>query len=531
MVIYDWFVHYLATATAAEIGMDILIYVGWFPIFAVLVWGFLQIWLGIKQTEYWEKLEWDLLAVTIPQDAIQTPKGMMNFFDNLSGSKSAITWKETWMLGKFQAYFSFEIVSNGGQIHYYIRTMKKYRDLVEAALYAQYPEAQIVEVEDYVDLIPGDYPNEEYDCFGSELTLSKPGTFPIKRYESFEHVGEKDLRFKDPILPMLEMLGKMRPGEFYWIQLLIIGPDSQDWRKESVKWMKKVYGIEEKKKKGFIESSVGWVPASILQQLTGLELGAAGDSKTDDFRMWKLTPDEQDTMKAVNEKAKEVGWESKIRFVYVAKKELFRKGTIASMTKGIFMQFDSGMNKLGLTDNVTTKDDYPWQAWQMPGKQRKIVNNYKNRLWGGATPFILSSSELATIWHFPPADARTPVLTSLGARMAEAPLELGFAMDEAAILPNLDRTATDVAGAALPGSSKKVEPFVPEVPTPLTPTAPQKTEPIMNAPAPVVQEEVETVLAPDQPIFRAGMPAPLPPGLDLADVELSDAQTPDNLPV
>jgi hypothetical protein len=521
--IIEWFSNYLATTPIDVVAYDILIYFGWFPVFAVLVWGFTLTWLDVKETQWWEKLEYDLLSITIPAGEIHSVKGMVNFFNNLFGSKSAITWKEKWLLGKFQPDFSFEIVSNGGRVGFYVRTIKKYRDLLEAALYAQYPDAQIVEVEDYVDLIPDDYPQEEVECFGSELKLSKDAMFPLKRYTEFEHVGEKDLRFKDPILPMLEMLGKMRPGEHYWIQLLIISPDEQDWKKASLKWIKKMYGVEDKKKKGIIEESVGWIPTSIAQQVFGIELGAGAESKTDDFRMWKLTPDERDTLEAVKEKATEIGWIAKVRFVYVARKELFRKGTIASMTKGIFLQFDSGINKLTLVDNITTKDDYFWQEWQMPGKQKKLVERYKNRLFGGTTPYILTASELATLWHFPGPDARTPVLTSLSAKMAEAPLELPLAPDENSILPNIERSAPDVEGAEFE-KKEEVAQFIPESPSPIAPTKSEDYQFIQQVEQTLEKKE-------DVPDFQIGMPAPLPPGLDLSDIEVKQSETPKGLPM
>ncbi|HAL50087.1 MAG: hypothetical protein UU40_C0006G0004 [Candidatus Uhrbacteria bacterium GW2011_GWD2_41_121] len=535
LAIWELFQNYINTTPPDVVATDIVLYIGWFPVFCILVWGFTQVWIDIKQGQYWDNLKWDLLTVTIPADAIHSVKGIENFFNNLSGSKSAITWKEKWLDGKFQAYFSFEIISNGGQVQYYIRTIKKYRDLVEAALYAQYPDAQIIEVEDYINLIPDDYPNEEYECFGSELSLSKKEHFPIKRYVDFEHAGEKDLRFKDPLLPMLEMLGKMKPGEFYWIQMLIIGPDSQDWKKDAIKWMKKQYGIEEPKKKGIIDESVGWIPGAFAEQLLGRPFGASEEKKADDFRMWKMTPDEQDTLKAVGQKQKEIGWYSKIRFVYVAKKELFRKGTIASMTKGIFLQYDSGMNKLSLTENVTTKDDYFFQAWQMPGKQKKLVDRYKNRLFGGTTPYILTASELATLWHFPGPDARTPVLTSLGARMAEAPRELGYAPNELSILPNFERSATDVEGSST--MREKTADYIPESPTPHAPTQEQDPYPVevKSDSLPVMtpaETFVENKQSDDMPVFRPGMPAPLPPGLDLSDLEkISNSEPPESLPV
>ena len=528
---------YIAETPFEIMAAHALIAVGWFPIAAVIIWGLLQVWLDKKQGEYWDKLEWDLLLINIPADAVNTPKGMENFFNNLAGSKSAITKREEWIWGKFQAMFQFEIVSNGGKIDMYIRTIKKYRDLVEAALYAQYPEASIVEVEDYVDQIPGDFPHDEYNCFGSEISMKKDHIFPIRTYLEFEHQGEKDLRFKDPLLPMFEILGKMKPGEHFWVQLLIFAPDSQDWRKDGIKWIKKLYGIEESKKKGMIDDMVGWLPRGVMSQVTGMELGgdeaaAAGD----DFRMFKITPDERDQLEAVKMKSAQIGWYSKVRVVYVAKHELFRKGTIAAMIKGIFNQFDAGWNKMGMTDSSTPKDDYPWQEWQMPRKQRTLVAKYKGRSFSaGIVPYILSSAELATLFHFPPADARTPVLTTLGARMAEAPGELQYAGDDEEILPNFEPSRPQASTMASPltsgtspsGKFQEPQPLV--MPTPSAPT--QASEPIATTAQPLPSTASPVAEAPAPHMPQPGMPAPLPPGLDLSDEPIDPQDAPSNIPL
>jgi len=502
-------------------------------IFSVLIWGLTLVWVDRKQGQYWENLKWDLLSVNVPADAVQTPKGMENFFNNLAGSKSSITLREKWIWGKFQAYFGFEIVSNGGQITFYIRCVNKYRDLVEAALYAQYPEAQIVEMEDYVDLLPNDFPHDDYDLFGSELSMSKDSIFPVKTYDIFEHQGEKDLRFKDPLLPMFEMMGKMRPGEHYWVQMLIMSPDSQDWRKAGNKYIKKMYGMEEKKKKGWFEEQVGWLPRGVLEQMAGITFGEEGEATSDDFRMFKITPDERDQLDAVAKKTSEIGWYTKIRIVYGAKHEVYRKGTIASMTKGIFNQFDAGWNKFSLTASSTPKDDYPWQAWVMPKKQQLLVKKYKNRSFGaGANPFILTSSELATLFHFPSADARTPVLTTLGARRAEAPRELVFAGEDEEILPNFSPSGASIAPfssepapAAPSGDAAFSPPVAMVVPSPIAPTQGRPIDtPVVHS-QPAQDERGE-----DAPTFSPGMPAPLPPGLDLSDEPIDAADAPRNLP-
>lgn len=536
MPILETIERYLTTTPPEVLGVHFLFVIAPLMIFAVLIWGFTQVWVDKKQGQYWSKLEHDLLHVNVPADSVQTPKGMENFFNNLAGSKSSITMREQWLLGKFQAYFSFEIVSNGGKIDFYIRCIKKYRDLVEAALYAQYPEAQIVEVDDYVDQVPNDYPNDEYNCFGSEMRMSEDQIFPIKTYEVFEHQGEKDMRFKDPLLPMFEILGKMRPGEHFWIQYVIMSPDSQDWRKAGGKYIKKMYGFEEPKKKGWIDENIGWLPRGVIEQATGMLIGENGeDTKVDDFRMFKITPDEREMLEAVMTKSSQIGWYTKIRVVYAAKHEVFRKGTAASMIKGIFNQFDAGWNKFGMSPTATPKDDYPWQAWQMPRKQRNLVNRYRNRSLGmGEKVYILSSSELATLFHFPAADARTPVLTSLGARMAEAPHELIVAGEDDEILPNFAPS-----GATVPPSPSQPAPAAPidsegftqpveiVVPKPMAPT--QGLQPHVQSTS-VADPAVSPVSTGDGPTFAPDMPAPLPPGLDLADEPIIPADAPTNIP-
>ncbi|MFH1631496.1 MAG: hypothetical protein ABIA47_00520 [bacterium] len=528
---------YLATTPVEVMGAHILLAIGWVPIFAVAIWGFSEVWLFRKQVQYWEKFKWTLYEISVPQDAIQTPMGMANFFTNLAGSKSSITWKEKWFWGKFQSYFAFEIVSNGGHIKFYIRTTDKYRDLLEASLYAQYPEAQMLEVEDYVDLIPNDYPHEEYDCFGTEMMLKKPQYVPIKTWDLFEHQGEKDQRFKDPLLGVIEILGKMRPGEHFWIQLLVMQPDSQGWIKEGEKFVNSKFGKEELKKKSFLAEAVGWVPQELLSQAIGMGAASAEEKSADNWAMFRITPDEKELIDSVSRKTGSIGWLTKIRVVYCGKKDVFRKGTAASMIKGIFHQYGHlGMNKFGLHIPSTPKDDYFYMLWQMPMKQRRLIKRYKNRSFGaGATPYILNCEELATLFHFPAADARTPVLTSIGARRAEAPSELEFAGADDPTLPNLDRVSPDVQAAAGVTVHKKLpEPKPLVVPTPslgveggLT-----KDEGVISKSAEVesydagVNQIVEGEYMP-----KAGMPAPLPPGLDLADEPIGQESGPENLPI
>lgn len=425
--------HFLAVTPPDVLAAYALLFIGPIPILGVIVWGFSHLWLDYKQEQYEHHLNWVNLEVRVPQTSIQTPKGMENFFSNLAGAKSGLTWKEIWLLGKDQARFSFEIVSNGGDISFVIRSQEKYRDILEADLYAQYPEAQILEVPDYTGMVSKKFPNDDQDLFGGEVTLGKPNYLPIRTYEDFEHQGEKENRFKDPILSLLELMGKMQPGEHLWLQIIIKPPSTEDWVKEGLSYLSKVMGKEEKapKKGGILSAIEGllWFPLGILEQVAGLGLGGGAEKaekKPDDFKMFRLTTAEKMQIDGVAEKVSKVGWNTKIRWIGVGPKAKFRKGVFASGMKGSFQPFNSPiMNQLGAHGPSVPKDDYFWQAWSFHKKQSILAKRFAARSFGaGATPCLLNAEELATLFHFPSADARTPVLTAMGARRSEAPSSL-----------------------------------------------------------------------------------------------------------
>ncbi len=479
---------YLNTTPVPLIAAQALLVFGWIPIFGVIVWGLTHIWMDYKQGKYNAALKWQLLEIRVPQDAINTPKGMENFFMNLSGVKSGITWREIWLVGKFQAMFSFEIVGSEGNVRFLIRTLDKYRDLVEAALYAQYPEAQITEVEDYVGILRKDYPNEETDVFGSEMVFSNKAYFPIRTYEDFEHQGEKDFRFKDPLLPIIEMMGKMRENEHFWIQIIIQPPDSQSLAKDGTEYLNTMMGKEKKHHPGMLEQlgeGVLWLPKGVLSQVAGIggaEAHAA--EKKDDFRMFRMTSQERLMMEAVAEKISKVGWKTKIRWLYAGPKKTYRKGLMASSAKGMFATFTHQyMNGLGLSGSVTTRDDYIWQAWAMPKRQKNLVSRYQRRNGGeGANWLMMNVEELATLFHFPAADARTPVLGSTGARRAEAPGSLGFAKVGETELPNWKQQNEE--------QNADVPVHIPDAPLMLpTPMSPSEH----HSPAPHISETDDSV--------------------------------------
>jgi hypothetical protein len=410
---------------------DILIWFGWIPIFITMIWGFLQLWLAYRQGIYAKRLEFMVLAIDVPASTEQTPKALENFFALLYATKSAITFKEKWLYGKFGPVYAFEIVSTEGFIQFVIRIPTNLRDIVEAGIYAQYPDAGISEIEDYATYFPSEYPDEEYETWGAELTLSRPSMFPIRTYVDFEDrlTGE----IKDPLGYTLEQLARMRPGEHFWIQILL-QPESNDWIIPGIKFVNKAYGIEEKVSKGKLDvimSPFVNLPAELIDHATGSDIrsmlsGAEVKSEADPFQAFKISPAQKNEIDAIIEKTSKTGHNCKIRILYTAKKNAFVKGQRAGMIKGILNQYTNlNLNKFKMYVPQIPKNDYFWQTWSYTKKQSSLMQAYQNRSWGvGANPFVLNVEEIATLWHFPAIGIKAPLIKKQEARKAEPPVGL-----------------------------------------------------------------------------------------------------------
>ena len=150
-------------------------------------------------------------------------------------------------------------------------------------------------------------------------------------------------------------------------------------------------------------------------------------------------------------------------------------------------------------------------------KQRAVVDRFKWRKFSaGSTPYVLNSAELATLFHFPAADARTPVLTALGVRRSEAPTDLVYAPPEVEVLPNANRGNPEAVVPDLTTVEQK--PLA--VPAVTSPTGMGEDRAFDRAP----QSQ------PTVPGMNVGMPAPLPPGVEDRAIP-EEESIPGNLPI
>jgi len=196
----------------------------WLPLPFFLYRPFLFFWLWWRRERWIKSQKFIMLEIKIPKEVIKPLRAMEQVFFSLWGNLYDPTdWWEKWIDGKMLLGYSFEIVSIGGEQHFFIRLPEPNRNAVESSLYSQYPDAEISVVDDYTKYVPQDIPNKNWELWGCDYRLQKEDVYPIKTYSKFfEEKPEVSVEEKrlDPFAPLLEGMAKLKPGEQLWVQII-----------------------------------------------------------------------------------------------------------------------------------------------------------------------------------------------------------------------------------------------------------------------------------------------------------------------
>ena len=417
-----------------------------------------DIWIRYRRNKFVQELEWVLLEVKPPQNIEKTPYAMEQLFAGLHGVHSDPNKKEQLYDGIFQRYFSFEMISQGGKIHFLVRTVKFFRDLVESQIYAQYPEAEITQVDDYVNLVPDDIPNEEYNLWGTEFILTNPDAYPIRTYLEFDKDAKTDEQRIDSLSSLLEIMSKLKNREQIWIQTLI-RPVDDTWKKEGEKLKDQLLGRKEEKKEGLIiKEIVGWkdaIKAVTHQIITGDILEGGEENKKNETEtpfLWKSSKGEQEIITAIEGNISKIGYETIIRFVYFAPRDVFTMANVSGVV-GSFKQFNTqDLNGFKPNNKISpSAPDYHWQFKDTRAsyRRKRVFKDYQKRYFVQysdvisylnklsfeklpilnwffirSKPFVFNIEELATIYHYPTLPVKVPLVPKVDSRKSEPPMGL-----------------------------------------------------------------------------------------------------------
>lgn len=405
-------------------------------ILLIVAIAFWRVWIRYVRRRFINNMDWMTLELRVPREVFKSPMAMEVVLNALHDTGGTGSWLARWWNGAVRSWHALELVSVEGSIYFFIRTQRKYQDFITAQVYSQYPNAQIREVDDYTRYVPQYRRASDWKLFGFEMILAKPDPFPLKTY--IDYGMDKDLSMDeekrlDPMTAVLELLSTMRTTEHVWIQIIIRAatkrhrdPSAPWWQLKRRSWVDAAKDEIKEFRKKSIKENLG-----VLKEVDGDR----------DWSSVTLTDIQKETLTSLERSVTKKGFDTGIRVMYMAKEDFFRPGSINGALINMFKVFGHEHMNAFKPQNATAVD-FPWQ--DISGTKAEMMKEemfdayirrayfypWKRRHWShhrpGRQQFVLTTEELATIFHLPSRTAETPSFERIEATTAQPPVNLPF---------------------------------------------------------------------------------------------------------
>ncbi|XOB40729.1 MAG: hypothetical protein ACKKMR_01835 [Candidatus Nealsonbacteria bacterium] len=388
----------------------------WVVLPFLLIKPFLYLWLWRKVENWLITIYKPLLfEIKIPKEIVKPIRAMEEVMNSIhSVVYHPPNWWEKWIDGQVQTSLSFEIISVGGDIRFFIRVHEAYVEAVRAAIYGQYPDVEITLVDDYTKKVPQDIPNKDWDLWAADYVLLKEDAYPILTYKKFEKEQEPvEEKRVDPVSLLLEALAEMGPGEQFWIQM-----GASPLTDIESDWIEKGKELRDKLAKRDVEKRSQRKPI-LFEAAEILIKGKTEEPKKPEIERlippeMRMTPGEREIVAAVEEKISKPAFATNIRFIYLGKRDVFRKAKLRLAFTFFGSFYTHNLNALIPFSKTLTKIPKEWffpinivHPRRVYLRQRKIFRNYVSRfspffpLVRPKSKFMLNIEELASLYHFP----------------------------------------------------------------------------------------------------------------------------------
>lgn len=373
-----------------------------------------------------------LLELKMPRDITKSPRAMELALINFSTSSGETTFIHRAWKGQMRAFFSLEMASFGGEVHFYIWSWKNYRNVVEQAIYSQYPEVELVEVEDYASKFRFDPSVHSAFCTDWRRESYVPGTkvgtrsvdaYPIKTYIDFElDKDPKEEHKVEPLAQIIEYFSSLKPNEQAWAQIVIRKAGNYD----GVLFPKDM----DHDWQGAVRAEVNRV--QYVATSRPHDPDGHGDTHGEDDRSQFPRPSEsqKEQLIAMERNFGKYAFEVGMRGCYISTGDLH--GPTYGGIRYLWRPFNNAQYRSQLKPKRWTNDfDYPWQDvnnLRMINQTRRFLDAYRRRSfytspWKTPT-FVMTNEELASLWHPPSSTVQSPGLARIPATKASAPANL-----------------------------------------------------------------------------------------------------------
>ncbi|OGY79132.1 MAG: hypothetical protein A2550_01475, partial [Candidatus Jacksonbacteria bacterium RIFOXYD2_FULL_43_21] len=427
----DW-VQILAWVTKA------VIWGGSLMLSALILAMVLSFWLYWRRTLYRDRMPFVTIAIDIPPMEIKSAKAIENIIAQLYAIKSKFRFHHKWLRGQYTLQTSLDIVGQDGYVQFLVCVPDKYQNLLEKAVYAQYPDAHLRVVPDYTrEFKPEDFVSENpatgrYDLWGTEFVMTRPSFFPLRTYPLFVDASGKE--FSDPLAAVLEMVSHLKRGERFWYQVTIV-PTRKDWQAEGIKAIQAIIKRKNIDQKPSILGAIMGPFTNMINEVLRVSMeGLLGSPSEQALKNQKkkdpdvvsmdaeqklhMVPPEFDlVVKAMREKLSRLGFSTFIRALYIAPVDVYDKRRVSGDFLGIMRQFTNPQLN-SLASNIYIEADFPeifFPKLRAKWRKKRLLRRAQKRYAGAGVddtsplgPFqkastrnIFSIEEVATMWHFP----------------------------------------------------------------------------------------------------------------------------------
>lgn len=407
---------FMPAAVALAISLAFFLAPLWLPI--LLIGSAWTLWVILKRSEFIAAQKVVLLEIKPPRNVIKTPLAMEAVLSGMHVTGGEATWYKKYILGSIRPWYSLEIVSLEGQVHFYIWTVAKYRRLIETQVYAQYSGAQVVEAPDYTRLMTA--APEEWQIWGCDFKHTDKDPLPLKTYVEYGlDKVQKEPEQTDPLANLIEFMGSLGKGEYLWLQFCVRAHKGEKYGKANAKGDAYTWKDEAEE---------------MIKEIRDKGRDVYTDPVTKEERPGFPNPTkgQMEKIAAIERNISKLAFDVGARGLYIAKPEKFDAVMITGLV-GIFKQFSSvGWNGVMPTGWLTLFDDYPWEIGVGKLKdnyRRWLVEAYRRRQffydpYNGTPAMVMSTEELATIYHIPSQAVGAPGLGRIQSATAEAPVNL-----------------------------------------------------------------------------------------------------------
>lgn len=375
-------------------------------------------WIWYVQAGFFASRKPLLLEIKMPRELVKSPRGMEVALAQWHIDSGITTYFHRLWKGQTLPIFSLEIASFGGDVHFYVWCWDYWRPVIESSIYAQYPEVEIVEAEDYASKFVYD-PSEHKAYCSDHRYEPRNDAYPLKTYIEFELDKDPKEEYKvDPLAQVIERLSYLTPDAQIWLQI-VITLDKTARHKPGGRWWQ-----TEDTYSSLCKAEID----KIRKELVG--------NPNDPADRWKQFSRVQmhrinEIIRLIERNMSKHAYQASVRGVYISKPENFGSQGWNNM-RWIWNPMGSKayLNMLR-PRRWHTPFDYPYQdlwdlRWDLHA--RRFFDCYRRR-----NPFyapytlptnFMSTEVLATLWHPVSSSVKSPGLQRIPAKKAEAPPNL-----------------------------------------------------------------------------------------------------------